>query len=64
MLLFPVISQLISYIKHRSLIIQLKQEGKIKEILTSVGDYVKHAEKEEKVEQEEPEAEPVATEST
>ena len=64
MLLFPVISQLISYIKHRSLIIRLKQEGKIKEILTSVGDYVKQEKKEEKVEQEKPEEEQVATEST
>ena len=41
MLLFPVIGQVISYIKHRNLIIKLKQEGRIKEILTSVGDYVK-----------------------
>ncbi|MFX1315079.1 MAG: hypothetical protein ACFE9T_04395 [Promethearchaeota archaeon] len=41
MLLFPVISQLISYIKHRNLIIRLQQEGRIKEILASVGDYVK-----------------------
>ena len=41
MLLFPVISWIISYIKHRNLIIRLKQEGHIKEILASVGDYVK-----------------------
>jgi len=40
-LLFPVISWIISYIKHRNLIIRLKQEGRIKEILASVGDYVK-----------------------
>ncbi|MFX1257890.1 MAG: hypothetical protein ACFFAN_08530 [Promethearchaeota archaeon] len=47
MLIFPVIAQLISYIKHRNLIIRLKQEGRIKEILTSVGDYVKKEEVEE-----------------
>ena len=41
MLIFPVISYSISYIKHRNLIIRLKQEGRIKEILASVGDYVK-----------------------
>lgn len=41
MLIFPMIAQIISYIKHRSLIIRLKQEGHIKEILASVGDYVK-----------------------
>jgi uncharacterized membrane protein YdbT with pleckstrin-like domain len=40
-LLFPVISWIISYIKHRNIIIRLKQEGRIKEILASVGDYVK-----------------------
>jgi hypothetical protein len=40
-LLFPVIGKLISYIKHRSLVLRLKQEGKIKEIMASVGDYVK-----------------------
>ena len=43
-LLFPVISWIISYIKHRNLIIRLKQEGRIKEILASVGDYVKKEE--------------------
>jgi hypothetical protein len=48
-LIFPVISKIISYIKHRSLIIKLQQEGRIKEILASVGDYVK---KEEAMEQE------------
>ncbi|MCK4686490.1 MAG: hypothetical protein KAT66_00010 [Candidatus Lokiarchaeota archaeon] len=47
MLLFPVISQIISYIKHRNLIIRLQQEGRIKEILASVGDYVKKEEVEE-----------------
>ncbi|MFX1278298.1 MAG: hypothetical protein ACFFA3_02705 [Promethearchaeota archaeon] len=53
MLTFPVISQLISFIKHRNLIIRLQQEGRIKELLTSVGDYVKieQAEKEEKEEE-------------
>lgn len=39
--LFPVISKIVSYIKHRNLIISLQQEGRIKEILASVGDYVK-----------------------
>ncbi|MBY8980808.1 MAG: hypothetical protein KGD72_10480 [Candidatus Lokiarchaeota archaeon] len=41
MLIFPVISKIISSIKHRNLIIRLQQEGRIKEILASVGDYVK-----------------------
>ncbi|MHA2282462.1 MAG: hypothetical protein ACXAC5_16585 [Promethearchaeota archaeon] len=41
MILFPVISQLISFVKHRNLIVKLKQEGRIKELLASVGDYVK-----------------------
>jgi hypothetical protein len=50
-LIFPVISQLISYIKHRNLIIRLQQEGRIKEILTSVGDYVKKDVIEEKIEE-------------
>ena len=40
-LLFPMISKLVSTIKHRNLIIKLQQEGRIKEILASVGDYVK-----------------------
>jgi len=65
MLLFPIISWLISYVKHRNLIIRLKQEGRIKEILASVGDYVK-IDKEEGEEGEEEEkdkdAEPVMTE--
>ncbi|MFX1286972.1 MAG: hypothetical protein ACFFFY_00245 [Promethearchaeota archaeon] len=43
-LLFPVISKIISSIKHRNLIIRLQQEGRIKEILASVGDYVKKEE--------------------
>jgi hypothetical protein len=51
MLIFPVISQLISYIKHRNLIIRLQQEGRIKEILASVGDYVKKDVTEEKIEE-------------
>ena len=50
LLLFPVISQIISYIKHRTLILKLKQEGKIKEILASVGDYVRVSEEEEQPE--------------
>ncbi|MEJ2249037.1 MAG: hypothetical protein P8Y70_06170 [Candidatus Lokiarchaeota archaeon] len=41
LLIFPVLGKIISFIKHRSLILRLQQEGKIKEILTSVGDYVK-----------------------
>ena len=41
MLVFPVIAKIISYIKHRNLLIRLQQEGRIKEILASVGDYVK-----------------------
>ena len=65
MLIFPVISYSISYIKHRNLIIRLKQEGAIKEILATVGDYVK---KEEEIgeEKEENIGEPgqVATETT
>ena len=65
MLIFPVISYSISYIKHRNLIIRLKQEGAIKEILATVGDYVK---KEEAIgeEKEENIGEPgqVATETT
>jgi len=49
MLIFPVISKIISSIKHRNLIIRLQQEGRIKEILASVGDYVKKEDiKEEK----------------
>ena len=42
--LFPVISKIVSYVKHRNLIISLQQEGRIKEILASVGDYVKKEE--------------------
>ena len=51
MLIFPVIAYTISYIKHRNLIIRLKQEGRIKEILASVGDYVKK--EKESIEEEE-----------
>ena len=58
-LLFPVISWIISYSKHRNLIIRLQQEGRIKNILTSVGDYVKK--EEEKEEDEEEITEEVAT---
>jgi len=53
MLTFPVISKVISFIKHRNLIIRLQQEGRIKEILASVGDYVKKEEVEEEKEIEE-----------
>jgi hypothetical protein len=63
MLIFPVISQLISFVKHRNLIVKLQQEGRIKELLASVGDYVKKEDlKLEEKEQEEPEV--VAAEST
>ncbi|MFX0006080.1 MAG: hypothetical protein ACFFA7_15650 [Promethearchaeota archaeon] len=52
MLIFPVISKLISFIKHRNLIIRLQQEGRIKELLTSVGDYVIKEESQTPVEEE------------
>ena len=63
MLIFPVISQVISFVKHRNLIVKLQQEGRIKELLASVGDYVK---KEDlaPVEEEQVGPEVVATEST
>ena len=63
MLLFPLIAYAISYAKHRNLIIRLKQEGKIKEILTSVGDYVKIDEVKEDVGAEAGEVEPSAAET-
>ncbi|MBY8983744.1 MAG: hypothetical protein KGD65_01605 [Candidatus Lokiarchaeota archaeon] len=63
MLIFPVISQLISFVKHRNLIVKLQQEGRIKELLASVGDYVKK--EDVKAEEEEQEgSEVVATEVT
>ena len=49
-IIFPLISWIVQYLKHRNLIIRLKQEGRIKEILASVGDYVV-IEKEEKKEE-------------
>lgn len=57
-LMFPVIAQIISYIKHRGLILRLQQEGRIKEILASVGDYVvvESEEEEEEEENQTPEA--------
>lgn len=61
MLIFPVISKLISFIKHRNLIIRLQQEGRIKELLISVGDYVIKEEVKTPLEKE---AEEVVTEST
>ncbi|MFW9819629.1 MAG: hypothetical protein ACFFE5_08475 [Candidatus Thorarchaeota archaeon] len=61
MLIFPVISKLISFIKHRNLLIRLQQEGRIKELLTSVGDYVIKEEPHAPVEEE---AKELATEST
>jgi hypothetical protein len=60
MMLFPVISKLISFIKHRNLIVRLQQEGRIKELLTSVGDYVKKEDVEEQIEEK---TEEVATEA-
>ncbi|MFW9785469.1 MAG: hypothetical protein ACFFFB_24520 [Candidatus Heimdallarchaeota archaeon] len=62
MIIFPIISQLISFVKHRNLIVRLQQEGRIKELLTSVGDYVKK----EELKTEEPgeDSVAVATEST
>ncbi len=63
MLLFPLIAYAISYAKHRNLIIRLKQEGKIKEILTSVGDYVKLEEVKEDLEAEAGEVGPAAVET-
>ncbi len=62
-ILFPLISWIIQYIKHRNLIIRLKQEGRIKEILASVGDYVV-IEKEEKKKDKEEEPEIIAEEAT
>lgn len=62
-LIFPVISKLISYIKHRNLIIRLQQEGRIKEILASVGDYVKKSEIEEKEIEKEAKKEAISSEA-
>jgi hypothetical protein len=64
MLVFPVIAQIISYVKHRNLIIRLSQEGRIKEILASVGDYVKLDEEEGEETKETEVEEAVATETT
>ncbi|MFX0026028.1 MAG: hypothetical protein ACFE8M_06405 [Candidatus Hermodarchaeota archaeon] len=61
MLIFPIVSKIISFIKHRNLIIRLQQEGRIKEILASVGDYVKKEEIEEKEAKEEMKAEEAVT---
>ncbi|MBN1802878.1 MAG: hypothetical protein JW891_15320 [Candidatus Lokiarchaeota archaeon] len=57
----PVISLAISYSKHRNLMIRLRQEGKIKQILTTVGDYVKIEEEEKPEEAEKESAEPSLT---
>ncbi|MFX0057908.1 MAG: hypothetical protein ACFE8J_06385 [Candidatus Heimdallarchaeota archaeon] len=62
-LIFPVISKIISFIKHRNLIIRLQQEGRIKEILASVGDYVKKSDLEEKKDEKEVKKEEIATEA-
>ncbi|MBN1214309.1 MAG: hypothetical protein JXA99_02590 [Candidatus Lokiarchaeota archaeon] len=52
MLFFPVLAKIISFIKSRGLVLRLKQEGKIKEILASVGDYVKKEEIETEINEE------------
>jgi len=62
MLIIPAIAQLISYVKHRNLMIRLKQEGQIKQILTSVGGYVKVEEATEEDEGKEEDKEPTLTE--
>ena len=62
-LLFPIIAQGISYAKHRNLVIRLKQEGQIKEILASVGDYVKIEEEIEKKEEDVDSSAPLAAET-
>lgn len=59
-LMFPVIAQIISYIKHRGLILRLQQEGRIKEILASVGDYVVVKNEEEEEEESEDQTEQAA----
>ena len=64
MLTFPVIAKIISFVKHRSLIIRLQQEGRIKEILASVGDYVKKEDVEEKEEDKESKVKESAAEAT
>ncbi|TFG03518.1 MAG: hypothetical protein EU539_12160 [Promethearchaeota archaeon] len=63
MLIFPVIAYTISYIKHRNLIIRLKQEGRIKEILASVGDYVKKEAPMEEEKEAQTEGEQIASET-
>jgi len=45
-LLFPISAQIISYVKKRALISQLKEEGEIKEIEATVGDYLVTTEQE------------------
>jgi len=40
-LLFPIIAKTIGYVRQRNLIMELKQEEKVQEIMASVGDYVK-----------------------
>ena len=44
LLLFPIIAKTIGYVRQRSLIMQLKQEEKVQEIMATVGDYVKKEE--------------------
>jgi hypothetical protein len=41
LLVFPIISKVIAYIKHKDLVMRLQQEDKVQEILATVGDYVK-----------------------
>lgn len=45
-LLFPISAQIISYVKKRALISQLKEEREIKEIEATVGDYLVSTEQE------------------
>jgi hypothetical protein len=44
LLIFPIIAKVISYIKHKNLVMKLQQEEKVQEILARVGDYLKKEE--------------------
>jgi hypothetical protein len=57
-LLFPIIAKTIGYVRQRSLIMQLKQEEKVQEIMATVGDYVKKEESGGEDGQEPPSEEP------
>ncbi|TFG00500.1 MAG: hypothetical protein EU541_02035 [Promethearchaeota archaeon] len=56
-LLFPIIAKTIGYVRQRSLIIQIKQEEKVQEIMASVGDYVKKEEAEDETVEEQTDVE-------